>query len=74
MALTRAFLKGLSLTKEQEDSIIEQHTETVEALKQQIADIQKQVESNEDFKFSEGRKSYPLKTQNHSDSASLIAL
>lgn len=37
MALTRAFLKGMSLTDEQVSSIIEAHTETVEGLKEQIS-------------------------------------
>lgn len=37
MALTRAFLKGMSLTDEQISSIIEAHTETVDGLKAQVA-------------------------------------
>lgn len=35
MALTRKMLKGMSLTDEQIDTIIEAHTETVDALKEQ---------------------------------------
>ncbi|MDO4170786.1 MAG: hypothetical protein Q4D45_12955 [Lachnospiraceae bacterium] len=35
MALTRSFLKGMDLTDEQIASIIEAHTETVDALKEQ---------------------------------------
>lgn len=35
MALTRSFLKGMDLSDEQVASIIEAHTETVEALKEQ---------------------------------------
>ena len=37
MSLTRAFLKGMSLTDEQVNGIIEAHTETVEGLKAQVA-------------------------------------
>ena len=37
MSLTRAFLKGMSLTDEQVSSIIEAHTETVDGLKAQAA-------------------------------------
>ena len=35
MALTRKALKAMGLTDEQVDSVIEMHTETAEALKQQ---------------------------------------
>lgn len=45
MALTRKLLKGMGLTDEQIDSVIDAHTETVDALKSQIkayeADAQK---------------------------------
>lgn len=45
MALTRKLLKGMGLTEEQIDSVIDAHTETVDALKSQIkayeADAQK---------------------------------
>lgn len=37
MALTRKLLKGLGLTEEQVDTIIEAHTETVDGLKADIA-------------------------------------
>lgn len=37
MSLTRAFLKGMSLTDEQVNGIIEAHTETVDGLKAQVA-------------------------------------
>jgi hypothetical protein len=37
MALSRRNLKGMGLTDEQVDSIIEMHTETVDALKEKIA-------------------------------------
>ena len=36
MALTRKFLKGMGLTDEQIDSVIDAHTETVDGLKEQI--------------------------------------
>jgi hypothetical protein len=42
MALTRNLLKGMGLTKEQEDSIIEEHLAVVDALK---ADVQKNQEA-----------------------------
>lgn len=55
MALSRAFLKGLGLTKEQEDAIVEAHTETVDGLKEQITDIQKKLDDagNYEKKFHE---------------------
>lgn len=37
MALTRKLLKGMGLTEEQMDTVIEAHTETVDGLKAQIA-------------------------------------
>lgn len=37
MALTRKFLKGMGLTDEQVDTIVEAHTETTEALKTDIS-------------------------------------
>ena len=36
MALTRKLLKGMGLTDEQVDTIIEAHTETTEGLKEQV--------------------------------------
>ena len=36
MALTRRFLKGMGLTEEQVDTIIEAHTEVTDGLKEQI--------------------------------------
>lgn len=36
MALSRNFLKALGLTKEQEDSIVEAHTETISGLKDEL--------------------------------------
>ena len=37
MALTRKLLKGMGLTEEQMDTIIEAHTDTVDGLKTQVA-------------------------------------
>lgn len=55
MALTRRLLKGMGLTDEQVDTIIEAHTDTVDGLKDQIAtykadaeklpDIQKELDN-----------------------------
>lgn len=54
MALTRRFLKGMGLTEEQVDTIIEAHTEVTDGLKEQInqykadadklADVQKELD------------------------------
>lgn len=44
MALTRAYLKGMGLTDEQVSGIIEQHTETVDGLKNQIAQYKADAE------------------------------
>lgn len=43
MALGRKLLKGLGLTEEQMDTIIDAHTETVDGLKGQIADLNSKV-------------------------------
>lgn len=40
MALTRKMLKGMGLTEEQVDTIIEAHTETVDGLKSDLKDAQ----------------------------------
>lgn len=45
MALTRSYLKGLQLTEEQVNAIIEAHVETVDALKAQAADIQAKLDA-----------------------------
>lgn len=55
MALTRKLLKGMGLTEEQMDSIIDAHTDTTDALKQKIeqleeaagkaADLEKQLKA-----------------------------
>ena len=60
MALTRKMLKGMGLTDEQIDSVIDAHTETVDALKSQIeqyktdadklGDVQKKLDENDDWK------------------------
>lgn len=43
MALTRKLLKGMSLSDEQMDTIIEAHTDTVDGLKAKITDLEEQV-------------------------------
>lgn len=43
MALTRKALKAMGITDEQVDSIIDMHTETVDALKEQIKTAQKRA-------------------------------
>lgn len=60
MALTRKLLKGMGLTDEQIDSVIDAHTETVDGLKTQLnqykadaeklADVQKQLDEGGDWK------------------------
>lgn len=45
MSLTRKMLKGMSLTEEQIDSIIENHTETVNGLKDEIAQLTEEKET-----------------------------
>ena len=45
MALTRKMLKGMSLSDEQIDTIIEAHTETVTALKDERDEKDKEIES-----------------------------
>ena len=74
MSITRKMLKGMSLTDEQIDTIIEAHTETVDALKderdkfkadaEKLADVQKELDSikgtNGDFeqKYNDLKKEY----------------
>lgn len=45
MALTRAYLRGLSLTDEQVNAIIEAHAETVDGLKAVNADLQSKLDA-----------------------------
>ena len=45
MSLTRKMLKGMSLTEEQIDSIIENHTETVNGLKDEITQLTEEKET-----------------------------
>lgn len=71
MALTRKMLKGMSLTDEQIDTIIEAHTETVDALKEQrdqykanaemLPQVQKQLDSAKEQLESAGDASYKAK-------------
>lgn len=48
MALTRKLLKGMGLTEEQIDSVIDAHTETVDGLKTQIETIKADAEKLKD--------------------------
>lgn len=48
MALTRKFLKGMNLTEEQIDSVIDAHTETVDALKDRITALQADADKLKD--------------------------
>lgn len=43
MALTRKLMKGMNLTDEQMDTIVEAHTDTVDALKGKIAELEEQT-------------------------------
>lgn len=43
MALTRAFLKSMSLTEEQVTAIIEEHVNSTDALKAQKAEVEKEL-------------------------------
>lgn len=45
MALTRAYLKGMGLTEEQVSAIVEAHSETVTALKETNAALQKDLDA-----------------------------
>lgn len=44
MALTRKLLKGMGLTEEQVDTLIEAHAETVDALKEEVAKFKAEAE------------------------------
>ena len=50
MSLTRKLLKGMSLTDEQIDTIIENHTETVNGLKNEIESLKESNETAEETK------------------------
>ena len=45
MALTRKLLKGMGLTNEQVDTIIEAHTDTVDGLKADVSKYKSDAES-----------------------------
>lgn len=49
MALTRKLLKGMGLTEEQIDSVIDAHTETVDGLKTQIEGLKADAEKSKDL-------------------------
>lgn len=71
MALTRKSLKAMGLTDEQVDSIVEMHTETVEALKEQrdaykvdaekLSEVQKQLDTANQQLESAGKDSWKVK-------------
>lgn len=71
MALTRKFLKGMGISDEQIDAIIDAHTETVDALKEQrdknkvdadtLADAQKKLADAEKTIAENGNDSYKVK-------------
>lgn len=50
MALTRAFLKGMGLTEEQVGAIVEEHTESTDALKKQRDDYKREADELKDIK------------------------
>lgn len=49
MALTRKMLKGMGLTEEQADTIIEAHTETVDGLKEQLKAAENKAKTADDL-------------------------
>ena len=71
MALTRKLLKGMGLTDEQVDTIIEAHTDTVDGLKGEITryktdaealtDVQKKLEKAEADLAAVGKDSFKVK-------------
>lgn len=68
MALTRKMLKGMGLTEEQVDSIIDAHTETVDGLKEQVeqykADAEKLpavTKERDDLRASQGSDEWKTK-------------
>lgn len=75
MALTRKMLKGMGLTEEQVDSIIDAHTETVEGLKDQVeqykADAEKLTgvtKERDDLRAAQGSDEWKNKyDKEHSD-------
>lgn len=50
MALTRRLLKGMGLTEEQVDTIIDAHTETVDGLKEDLKQAKKDAEEAADLR------------------------
>lgn len=49
MSLTRKMLKGMGLTEEQADTIIEAHTETVDGLKEKLKTAEAKAQAAEDL-------------------------
>lgn len=52
MALTRKLLKGMGLTEEQMDTIIEAHTDTVDGLKAISRGIRQTLKSSPEYRRS----------------------
>lgn len=52
MALTRKLLKGMGLTEEQMDTIIEAHTDTVDELKTDLARYKADAKSSPEYRRS----------------------
>lgn len=50
MALSRSMLKGMNLTEEQVDAIIEEHAAAKNNLKDRISKLEKEIEENGDYK------------------------
>lgn len=75
MALTRKMLKGMGLTEEQVDSIIDAHTETVDGLKEQVeqykADAEKLpgvTKERDDLRATQGKDEWKTKYEKeHAD-------
>lgn len=73
MALTRKLLKGMGLTDEQVDTIIEAHTDTVDGLKadvgkyksdaEKLPDVQKQLETSRRRAMADIRRSTKRNTR-----------
>lgn len=50
MSLSRSMLKGMNLTEEQVDAIIEEHAAAKNNLKDRISKLEKEIEENGDYK------------------------
>lgn len=75
MALTRKLLKGMGLTDEQVDSIIDAHVETVNSLKDRISELEDGTKAAEDLRKANEtlQKKIDDLTQNGTDAAKVQA-